>query len=235
MSPRFFSKALFICCVLALPARGALLLSEVCFNEVGSDTTGEWIEIINTGSSAIDLTNYKIGDEEASGGTSLTEALFQFPSGASIGPGQIQIVAVSATRFFTVYGINPTYETAGTDGSVPDLTIYSTWDPDGGQINMSNTNDQAVIVGPDDTLVDATSWGNNFAFNPSVDITGNLDGQSIERINPYAGDTDTAADWKLGPATSPAATRSTPFSAVPEPGTLVLAFGCLVALAVRRR
>jgi hypothetical protein len=235
MSLRLFSLAILFTLIATLPSRGGLLISEVLFNEVGSDTTGEWIEIYNNTPSAIDLTDYKIGDEETSGDSSLTEALFKFPAGASIGPSEVQVVAVSATRFNTVYGFMPTYETAGTEAGVPDLTIYSTWDPDGGQISMSNTNDQAVLVGPADTFVDKVSWGNTNAFNPAVDITGNLDGQSIERINANV-DTDTSADWKLGPTTSPAATRSTPFSVpVPEPSTLVLLIGGLLSFVARRQ
>jgi hypothetical protein len=238
MSLKTYSVAFLMATAFALPTRAALLVSEVCFNEVGSDTTGEWIEIFNNGSSPINLSNYKIGDEEQNGGTSLTEALFQFPAGATINPGAVQVVAVSATRFQTVYGFLPTYETAGTDGTVPDLSIYSAWDPDGGQINMSNTNDQALIVDPADAIIDNTSWGNTNAFNPAVDITGNLDGQSIERINPYV-DTNTASDWQLGPTTSPAASRSTPGTvpAVPEPTTafLLAALGASISCVCRNR
>jgi len=234
MSLRTIVQTLFFAALLALPSRAALLISEVVFNEVGSDVTGEWIEIFNTGPAAIDLTNYKIGDEELSGGTSLTEALYQFPAGASIGPGQVQIVAVSATRFNTVYGVFPTYETAGTELGVPDLTVYSSWDPDGGQINMSNTNDQAVIVGPVDTVLDAASWGNNFAFNPSLGTA--LDGQSYQRKNAFI-DTNTADDWEpVADGSVPAAERSTPFSVpIPEPTTIVLSFVCALGLSAYRR
>jgi hypothetical protein len=206
--------------------RAAVVISEVTFNEVSSDTTGEWIEIYNTGLLPVDLSNYKIGDEETSGGTSTTESLYKFPAGAMINPGEVQVIAVGATRFNTVYGFNPTYETSGTDLSVPDLSLYTTWDPDGGQINMSNTNDQAVLVDNTDTIIDAVSWGNTFAFNPAVDITGNLDGQSIERKNVLI-DTNSASDWMLGPATSPAATRSTPFAvSVPEANAWLLMLAC---------
>src|SRR5688572_947828 len=146
MSWKPFCFALLLASSLALPGRAALLISEVLFNEVGSDVTGEWIEIFNGGPSAIDLSNYKIGDEETSGGTSLTEALYRFPAGAMIAPGEVQIVSAGAARFLTVYGFLPTYESASTNPLVPDMTVYSTWDSDGGTINMSNTNDQAVLV-----------------------------------------------------------------------------------------
>jgi hypothetical protein len=235
MSLKSVSIAILLAAAFALPSRAALLISEVLFNEVGSDTTGEWIEIFNDTGAAIDLSNYKIGDEETSGSTSLTEALYQFPAGASIGPGQVQVIAVSATRFNTVYGFMPTYETAAAEAGVPDMTVYATWDTDGGQVNMSNTNDQAVLVDPTDTVIDATSWGNTFAFNPAVDITGNVDGQSIYRTNPY-GDTNTAGDWALYSSNAaPAAQRSTPGVLVPEPVSIVLALAISFAWGVVRR
>lgn len=233
MTVRTFSLAILVTAAISLPSRAGLLISEVVFNEVGSDTTGEWIEIFNTGPAAIDLTNYKIGDEEASLGTSATETMFQFPSGASIAPGQVQIVAVSATTFQTNYGFLPTYETSATNASVPDLTNYTTWDPDGGQISMSNTNDQALILGPADTVLDGVNWGNNTFLNPGL-AQPVLDGQSYQRINAYI-DTDTAADWQVV-AGATAAARSTPGTVpVPEPATFVLAIGCVLVLSAGRR
>jgi hypothetical protein len=236
MSIRTWSLAILLAAALALPTRAALLISEVCFNEVSSDTTGEWIEIFNTGATPIDLTNYKIGDEETSGGTGTTEAMHQFPAGASIGPGQIQIVAVSATTFFTNYGIQPTYEANSTDPTVPDMSVYAAWDPDGGAFNMSNTNDQALILDPSDSVADAASWGSaTYAFDPPLGSAA--DGQSYERINPYV-DTNTANDWQPGPnpSGSTANQRSTPFSVpVPEPASFLLISLAAVAFGATRR
>jgi hypothetical protein len=206
--------------VLSTLTSKALVISEVLYNEVGSDTTGEWIEIYNNTGLTIDLSSYKIGDEETSGGTSATEALFQFPFGVSIAPGEVQVIAVSATRFNTVYGFLPTYELLGDDLTVPDLTVYAAWDPDGGVINMSNSNDQSVLVDGSDTIVDAVSWGNAFAFSPGLDPDAELDGQSYERISLNL-DTDTASDWQLGFNSATAALRSSP-GVVPEPSALVL-------------
>jgi hypothetical protein len=225
-----FARLLGLVCV---PCHAGLLLSEVVFNEVGSDVTGEWIEIFNTGPTTIDLTNYKIGDEEASGGTGATEAIHRFPAGATIAPGQLQIVAVSATRFFNVYGIRPTYEATATDALVPDMLPYAAWDPDGGAFNMSNTNDQAVLIDGTDTVIDAASWGSStFAFNPALGSA--LDGQSYERKNSYF-DTDTANDWQVVDGAT-AAERSTPFTAnVPEPASIAMLGLALVAAPFLRR
>jgi len=220
--------ALVLMCTTALVFGGisnshaALVISEVLFNEVGSDTVGEWIEIYNSGPAAIDLTDYKIGDEETSGGTGTGESVVRFPAGASIGPGAVQTVAVSAARFQTVYGFAPTYELQGTNLSVGQMLAYAAWDPDGGLINMSNTNDQAILLNGSDTIVDAVNWGNTSFLNPGLAQPVD-DGRSYERSNPLV-DTDTASDWQLGPANATAALRSTPgVVPVPEPAAAALA------------
>lgn len=204
------------------PLHGALILSEVCANEVGDDISGEWIEIFNTSSVPINLTGYKIGDEETPGAESLTEALFRFPAGATIPAGGVQIVAVSAKRFFSVYGFNPTYETSNSDNAIPEMLPYAPWDPDGGVINMSNDRDQALLVDGADNVIDAVSWGGSiFAFTPSLEAA-TTDGQSFERKNVFV-DTNTSSDWQFGPNSPDAVQRSTPGVArVPEPPALVL-------------
>ncbi len=61
---------------LSLPIRASsptLLVSEVLYDAVGTEPDKEWIEIYNAGASAIDLSNYKVGDEETPGGFSEIE------------------------------------------------------------------------------------------------------------------------------------------------------------------
>ena len=229
------ATALSLACVL--PTKGALVISELVFNEVGSDTTGEWIEIFNNGGLSLDLSNHKIGDEETSGSTGTGEHMVQFPAGASIGSGEVQIVAVSASRFFDVYGFLPTYEITNSNPAVPDMFTYSAWDPDGGLMAMANGNDQAFILDANDLLVDAVNWGNNFFLNPGL-AQPVADGRSYQRYNVYV-DTDTAADWILGPDSTIAAERSTPgIALVPEPTTwamMLIGLGGITAVVRRRK
>jgi Lamin Tail Domain/PEP-CTERM motif len=210
----------------------AVVITEVLYNEVGGDVNGEWIEIHNNGATAVDLSDWKIGDEETSGATSTTEAMFVFPAGSTIAAGEALVIAVDAGRFFTVYGFLPDFELAGSptnNAAVPDLSVYAAWDPDGTFINMNNSNDQALVLDAADTIVDAVGWGNTSAFNPGLDPDAELDGQSYYRIDP-AGDTDSAADWAVTPGGAGAAT---PGMAVPEPSTLLVAG--LAGFAIRRR
>jgi hypothetical protein len=228
MKKRMMLAALVALGLLQTRAQAALVISEVLFNELGSNTLGEWLEIYNNGAAAFNLSSYKIGDEETPGATSTTEGMFQFPSGASILPGQVQVVAVDANVFSASYGFLPAYEVSGSNATVPNLSLYSAWDPDGTTINMSNTNDQALILDGSDAIVDAASWGSStFAFNPALGSAG--DGVSYERINPNT-DTNTAADWRLGSVSSPGVVP-----AVPEPTTAILAAVAVMAVVRVRR
>ena len=216
-------------------ARGSVLITEVLYNDVGSDITGEWVEIMNTGDEPLDVSEYKFGDEEAFGGDSESGGMWQFPANTTLAPRQVVTVAVSAARFNAVYGFNPSFEVAGSDPTVPAMRAYLLWLDPPENFNMSNTSDQAVLLASDDDVADAASWGNTFAFDPSLAPTV-LDGQSYRRIT--LTDTDSAADWEVTPDTGSAATRSSPgrVTAVPEPaGPAVLAVVAGAFLRRRRR
>lgn len=235
MNARLLRLCFWCCAILTLaaPARAGLLISEVVYNESGSDTTGEWIEIYNSGPNAVDLTNYKIGDEEVANPPLPAESggMWQFPAGASIPAYGVQVIAVSGTKFTSLYPTAPlpTYEVNSTLPGVPDMINYLTWSPTGTAINMANAGDQVLLLDGSDAIVDMISWGNTtFAFNPAMPTSA--DGASQQRILPWV-DTNTAADWQ-------AASPPTPGTVVPEPTSLVLAgltIGLATALCTRRR
>ncbi|MBB5351058.1 hypothetical protein HNR46_001292 [Haloferula luteola] len=210
-------------------SQGALVISEVLYNEVGSNTAGEFIELFNNGAFSIDLTGYRIGDEETSGDSSATESMYAFPSGSTIAAGQTIVIGIGSGTFFANYGFRPDYEIIDDSASVPNLVLDSTWDPDGGVINLSNSNDQLLLLDDAGQVVDMVSWGNTFAMNPALDASAESDGQSYHRIDPFV-DTDTAADWAL----TTGASLSTP-GVVPEPGVTVLGIAGLGLLVRRRR
>ncbi len=211
VSPHMVSKliwllplAIFLFILAGTSARAAsntMVISEVLYDPTTAEPDGEWVELYNMSGLTIDLSVYKVGDEETSGGG---EGMFQFPAGASIAPGQVIVIAENAAAFATNYGFSPDYEFTANDAGVPDMVKYTAWA--GGNIGLGNSGDEILLLDGTDTLVDSVSWGSsNWAFNPDApDVAA---GHSLER-NPADADTDTAVDWLN--------------QSVPAPGSVVL-------------
>lgn len=87
---------------------------------------------------------------------------------------------------------------SGTDGDnpdVPNLTTDSSWDPDGGIINLSNSQDQVLLRDASQVEIDRIAWGPS---SSQLDPDAEADGQSWFRKN-LLSDTDTSDDWELTP------------------------------------
>lgn len=224
---RYIQGAAVLAALTAAPsAPAAVLISEILYNEVGGDVTGEWVEVWNNGAAPVDISGYKVGDEETQGGDGESGGMWQFPDGTVLGPGQVYTVAVSAPRFSEVYGFSPSFELVGaqaSDPAVPDMRPYLLWVDPPENNNRANGSDQSILLGPDDSIADMVSWASG-ATDPVLE-SNELDGQSYERVGPT--DTDTAADWRLGNPSSPNV------APVPEPAGLAV-LG-LAGLAVFRR
>jgi hypothetical protein len=170
------------------PEHGILLISEVYNNPAGLDVVEEWIELYNAGGTSLDLSDYKIGDEETMAGG---EGMYEFPQGASIAPGQVLILANQADDFIVRYGFQPDYELVETDPDVPNMIPYTAWAS--GAVNLGNISDETLVLDAGNQVIDALSWGeSSWAFNPPVPAPAR--GSSMER-RPANLDTDTAADW----------------------------------------
>ena len=167
---------------------GYVLVTEVLYNPFGSEPDYEWIEIYNPGGGAVDLMEYKIGDEEQSGGA---EGMYSFPEGYAIEPGQVIVIANRSLAFEAEFGFKPDFEFRESDPLVPNLIEYTSWAS--GNISLDNNGDEVLLLGGSDELLDAMSWGSSiFAFFPS--IPKSPEGHSLERRPAYQ-DTDSAGDW----------------------------------------
>lgn len=165
------------------------MLSEVVYDSTCStDANCEWLEIYNAGDSSIDLSEYKVGDEEVYSGT---EGMFRFPDGTIIAAGQVLVIANKAVDFQAVYGILPDFEIYGDDASVPNLVRYSAWSS--GSVQLHNDGDEVLLLNPVDEIIDAVSWGTStFFMDPAApDVPA---GNSLER-RPANLDSNTAQDW----------------------------------------
>jgi hypothetical protein len=224
---------------MAASAPAAVLITEAMADPSGTDADREWIEIYNNGAEAVDLSNYKIGDEEASplSGPG-TEGMYFFPSGAVIQAGQVAIITQKVTGFRSLYASRGAafldslliFEINETDGvSTNNLTKYTAWAT--GNLALGNDFDQVVLLDQDDTIIDRVNLNGTatqYAGLGNVPANG-----SLERV-PADIDTNTVADFVVrtaGNATPGVVT----LSAVPEPTSLSFLGAGGLALLARRR
>jgi phosphatidylserine/phosphatidylglycerophosphate/cardiolipin synthase-like enzyme len=140
------------------PARH-LLVSEVYYNppnDPGQEETVEWIELYNPTNASVDLSLHKLGDAAAPGDP---EGMYRFPAGATIGPGQVLVVALEATEFSARYGFNADFEFLSGSPAVPDMVDYPAWGTF--QIGLRNAGDEVLLLDGEDGVVDVLAWGDS--------------------------------------------------------------------------
>lgn len=170
------------------PIPGFLLITEVMVDPDGEEPEGEWIEIFNAGETTLDLSLYKVGDEETAKGL---EGMFQFPPGSTLPAGKAIVIANQTEMFYRLFRKLPDYELYDTHQFIPDMVKYSNWS--GGYIELSNGGDEVLILNEYDQRVDSLSWGSSRSeLDPPPPAVAQ--GHSLER-KPANRDTNAAADW----------------------------------------
>ncbi len=164
-----------------------LLISEVYYDTIGDDNIEEWIEIYNPTPNSIDLSNYKIGDEETQGGS---EGMFQFPAGSFIASLDQKVIAKSAGGFYNLYQKYPDFEMTPTDDEISDfsqtmdMSKFSSWGT--GSLSLTNTGDEILLLDNSDNVIDAVVFENG-VFDNTTKHSGVNVGHSISR-NPIGQD-----------------------------------------------
>jgi len=179
-----------------------ILINEIYYDTNGQDSEEEWIEIINIGLNTIDISQYKIGDEETRGGG---EGMYQWPADASIKAGEQLVVARDAVGFYRLYGKFPDYEMNSADdnstdfSNTPDLKKYSSWGS--GVVSLTNTGDEVLLLDGNDQMADAAVYEGGVlpGINPHP---GTISGESLSRINLTDTD-DCEIDFKIRENPSP--------------------------------
>lgn len=68
----------------AAPGPGGVIVNEICANEPGSSVAGEFIEVVNVGGTAVDLSGWTLSDAVSTRHT--------FAAGSTLAPGAAQVV-----------------------------------------------------------------------------------------------------------------------------------------------
>ena len=128
-----------------------LLISQVYY--FGS-AENEWVEIYNPTKEAIDLSNYKIGDEETKG---QGEGMYQFPDDLFLESDESLVIAQSAQKFYEKFNFLPNFEIKESNSAIDNLIKYSSWA--NGQMELADSGDEVIILNEQDELVDGLVWG----------------------------------------------------------------------------
>jgi len=208
-------------------ASAELAVTEFLNNVLGNESTNEWMEIYNYGSSPIDLAGYTVSDNTGT---------FVFPGG-TIAPGEAIILAQDPAGFAANW---PTVS----------AQVFGPWAP---IINLANTDDQIVLSDPSGALLWALGYGDDetagrATFLATADFSITDYGTELAPLIVRNGD-DATAPAQIGYESNDATADPLAFSALdgdfgspgaalPEPATAAL-LACAAAVfgaaAIRRR
>jgi endonuclease/exonuclease/phosphatase family metal-dependent hydrolase len=122
---------------------GNVIVNEVLLNEPGTDTSGEFVELVNVGTGAVDLSGWTVSDAALVRHT--------FPSGTTLAAGGVVVVFAGA---------------AGIPAGTPGAVIAST-----GALGLSNSGDTVTVRNAAGTAVDTATLGS--ALGGTDGVSGN--------------------------------------------------------------
>jgi endonuclease/exonuclease/phosphatase family metal-dependent hydrolase len=130
----------------AAPAK--VILNEIRANEPGSDTAGEFIEVVNVGGSSADLSGWTLSDASSVRHT--------FASGTSLAPGQAIVVFAQSSAI---------------PGGLGNALASST-----GVLSLANGGDSVIMKNAAGAVQDSLSYGSALSGTDGVSMNRNPDG-----------------------------------------------------------
>ncbi len=115
--------------------------------------TEEFITVRNELGVSLDLTGYKLGDEEEA---DAGEGMLLFPPD-TVASGGMYVTAKTATDYNAGFGVLPDAEWGSTIPAVPSMADYAPWAT--GSVALSNGGDHLIILDPSDTILDVVIYG----------------------------------------------------------------------------
>lgn len=133
-----------------------IVISEVMFRPINGAANSEWVEIFNTGASAVDLSGWQLGKPSQSSWASA------FPSGTTLGANQALVVTPSSSTLTSDWGGGINHRQVSSFPSLPD-------DPSGTAGRLAIRNGSGVIQ-DEITYLHTSGWPNIGAPNASHSI-----------------------------------------------------------------
>lgn len=179
-----------------------VVVSEVFPNPIGNQDLEEFVELANVSPLPIDLTYWKVGDEETPGGG---EGMASF---GSPGPGGLELASISpvvvardGVAFAGFFYFDADFEFTYSTNPAPEMLPYTEWAT--GTFTLNNGGDQIVVLDPFDTVVDVFEFQIN-EWWPVVSYTTAITaGHSIERVSTFRDRDDCSLDFLDRPNPTP--------------------------------
>jgi len=129
----------------ATPAQ--VILNEILANEAGSNTAGEFVELVNVGGAAADISGWTISDA--------TSTRHTFPAGTTLGAGKAIVVFASASAI-----------PAGLTNAVGSST---------GSLSLANGGDTVTLRNGSAAIVDQIAYSSSLSGTDGVSMNRNPD------------------------------------------------------------
>jgi phosphatidylserine/phosphatidylglycerophosphate/cardiolipin synthase-like enzyme len=171
-----------------------VVISEVLYDPYGSIDTGkEWIELYNPTSSAIDISDWSLGDAASDG--EYGSGRYLFPDGTLLQPGGVVVIAQQAVSVTFMPDFEFVVVPALDNPTVPNMnTIVSTWDGFG--LALGNQGDHVILLNAAGRLVDAVVWG-DASYPGTLPYSNEIwSDHSLERSPANRDTDDCAADFR---------------------------------------
>jgi len=153
---------------------GPLQIEEVAYR--GSD--GEFIVLLNTSNSALDLTGWAVGDAAIPGNG---EGMYALPEDYWLQPGALFVIARDGLSFRATWGQAAAAQFEEHDPTV--ITLVRRRDLATGSLALSDSGDEVVLLNPTGALADAVAFANgDYA---TLALIGELrpgTGDSLQRV-----------------------------------------------------
>lgn len=209
---------------LTISAHAGLFITEVDAGGSGTASYGaDWFELTNTGTTAIDITGWKMDDSSASFALAVP-----LRNVTSIGAGQSVIFFEGKADGSTDATIAANFEAAWFGGNVPSGFTIGAYGGSG--VGLSTTAGDAVNIYDASGVLQASV---NFGVTPAnatLDNSADLNNATISQAS-VAG----VNGAFLSPGSSEIGSPGSVPAAVPEPSTLLALAGGIGVLALRRR
>jgi PKD repeat protein len=208
--PVIFLFALFAAYIPLLQATtgsGNLVINEIMYNPIGSDTNHEWIEIWNKGPSNINLTGFKLYEASTNHSLNIYQGSLNIPSNGYAILTASGSVFLQDHPFFSGTIIDTSFSLSNTGellsikdntGTILDTISYqNTWGGDGNGKTLERDDlghfIESLVVGGtpgyqnsvynQNTNAENENINNNGSDNTNININDNINGNNNENIN----------------------------------------------------